>query len=63
MEYEVQFREHLSDLWSKVAFSRTAKGSAEEFVLTGADAPVTLYLDRATRTGFYAAAMRLLDVT
>lgn len=61
--YEVRFREKLSDAWSTIPFSRTPNGPAEESELVGEDAPVTLYLDRTTPTGFYAAAMRLVDVT
>ena len=61
--YEVRFREQLSDGWSTIPFARTPTGPLDAAEFVGEDAPVTLYLDRTTPTGFYAAAMRLLDVT
>ena len=61
--YEIHFREKLSDAWSPIPFARTPNGPADETVLLGEDIPVAVYLDRTTPTGFYAASMRLSDVT
>jgi Rieske Fe-S protein len=60
--YEVRFREKLSDPWQRALFSRTPAGPADEELLLGDGDLNTLYLDRTTPTGFYAASMFLNEV-
>lgn len=60
--YEVRFREKLDDPWTGATFSLTPDGPALEEALVGDGAPATLYLDRATPTGFYAVSMRIGEV-
>ena len=61
-QYELRFREKLNDPWVPAMFSVTPNGPATESVYVGDGSPVTLYFDRTTPTGFYAAAMRLSEV-
>jgi Rieske Fe-S protein len=67
VEYEVRFRAGLNavDNWTVVPFSLTGDGPADQQVFTGGndDEDVAVYVDRTTPAGFYAVAIRMLDVT
>ena len=63
VQYEVYFRERSQDPWTVVSFATTPDGPADQMFLTANGAPATMFVDRATSTGYYAVAMRLLDVT
>jgi Rieske Fe-S protein len=63
VQYELYFRERSQDPWTLIRFATTPDGPADQMLLTANGAPATLFVDRATFTGFYAVAMRLLDVT
>jgi Rieske Fe-S protein len=62
VSYEVRFREKLTDQWQITSFSRTPDGPADEQLLVGNGDPNTIYVDRATPTGFYAVSMVLNEV-
>src|SRR5207249_7958890 len=63
VQYELYFRERSQDPWMIIPFATTPDGPADQTFLTANGAPATMYVDRATATGFYAVAMRMLDVT
>jgi Rieske Fe-S protein len=62
VNYEVRFREKLTDPWASVPFATTPQGPANQDVLLGNGELNTLYLDRTTPTGFYAVSMFLDEV-
>jgi len=59
VEYEVRFRQTVSDSWSVVSFATTAGGLADNTFLTGDGTTKTVWVDRTTNTGFYAVAIRV----
>lgn len=65
VEYEVRFRENLTQDWTVVPFALTADAPSDQMVLDGGneDFPAVVYVDRTTPAGFYAVSMRILDLT
>jgi len=62
VEYEVRFRQTVSNSWSVVSFATTAGGLANNTFLTGDGTAKTVWVDRAASTGFYAVAIRIKEV-
>ena len=62
VNYEVRFRERLTDPWQPILFALTPNGPANQDLLIGNGDPNTVYVDRATPTGFYAVSMFLGEV-
>jgi Rieske Fe-S protein len=60
--YEVSFRERLQDPWTTASFATTPAGLANQTSLTTFAGDVSVYLDRPTKTGFYAIGMKLSEV-
>jgi nitrite reductase/ring-hydroxylating ferredoxin subunit len=60
--YEVNFREKPSDAWSVASFSTTPTGPANQTEWLADGLPATVYVDRATATGFYAVGMKLAEM-
>jgi Rieske Fe-S protein len=56
--YQVRFRESIGTDWAITAFATTAAGAAGSTVFNGTGAMATLFVDRATPTGFYAITLR-----
>jgi Rieske Fe-S protein len=63
VQYEVYYRERSQDPWTVIPFATTPDGPADQMFLRANGAPANMFVDRATSTGYYAVAMRLLDVT
>jgi hypothetical protein len=63
VQYELYYRERTQDPWMTIPFATTADGAADHMFLTANGAPATMFVDRVASTGFYAVAMRLMDVT
>jgi nitrite reductase/ring-hydroxylating ferredoxin subunit len=62
-EYEVKFREHISDSWTVVPFALSLDGPSDELSLSGDGFPATAFVNRTTATGFYSVAIKVLDLT
>ena len=62
VEYEVKFRQRVSDAWMTVPFSSTADGPAEQSSIVGDGTIAALFVDRTAATGFYSVAIRLIDL-
>jgi len=60
--YEVSFRQNETAPWTQASFSTTPNGPANQTSLTAFAGDTSVYLDRATTTGFYAVSMRLSEV-
>jgi Rieske Fe-S protein len=60
--YEISFRENLHSPWTLAAFATTPAGPANQTSLTTFAGPVSVYLDRATATGFYAVGVKLSEI-
>ena len=63
VEYEVQFRQRVRDPWTPVNFALAVDGPADQSSLFGNGAPATVYVDRATPTGFYTVSIKIIDLT
>jgi len=61
VEYEVRFRQTVSNPWSVVSFATTSGGLANNTFLTGDGTAKTLWVDRTASTGFYAIAIRIKE--
>ena len=62
-EYEVWFRERVSDEWGVIAFALSAGGLADQLSFFGDGAPAAVFVDRTTATGFYSIAIKVIDFT
>jgi Rieske Fe-S protein len=62
VQYQVNFRQHTHETWTVVPFFTTPTGSGGQTTLTGKGAAETVYLPRASATGFYAVSMQLNEV-
>jgi hypothetical protein len=62
IEYEVQSRTTLASNWTTVPFSLTPTGPADETFLAGNSDEVTIYVDRAGASSFFAVVMRTQEV-
>jgi Rieske Fe-S protein len=65
VEYEVYFRETLSQPWVVIPFSLTPDGTANQLSYTGEyqlgyenGSPASLYVNRTTGTGFYSVGIK-----
>jgi nitrite reductase/ring-hydroxylating ferredoxin subunit len=56
--YEVRFRESIGAAWAITPFATTADGAANNMFLTGTGSTTTVFVDRASATGFYAVTLR-----
>jgi len=56
--YQVRVRESIGAAWVITPFATTANGAATATVFTGSGAMATLFVDRASQTGFYAVTLR-----
>jgi len=61
--YEVHSRSSVNVAWTPINFAFTATGPANQTVLIGTDQTRSVYVPRTAQTGFYAVAIRLLDLT
>lgn len=60
--YEVSFSQSPNGPWTTASFATSAGGLADQTELTPAtSAPVSIYLDRTTTSGFYAVGMKLTE--
>jgi Rieske Fe-S protein len=60
--YEVSFRQQLANPWTRASFATSPEGAANQNSLLGADANVSIYLDRSTASGYYAVGMKLSEL-
>lgn len=63
VEYEVRFRETVTAPWMVVPFSLTSEGPADQLFYLGDDLTATVYVGRTAASGFYAVAIKILDLT
>jgi hypothetical protein len=56
--YQVRFRESIGAQWVITQFATTANGAATSTLLTGTGSTATVFVDRASATGFYAVTLR-----
>ncbi len=63
VEFEVRFREKITDPWTVVPFARTPNGPISQTVFVGEDTPTSLFAERSSSTGFFSVAMRVQDLT
>jgi Rieske Fe-S protein len=63
VEYEVKFREHISDDWSVVPFALSSGGTADQLSIFGDGSPAAVFVNRTTATGFYSIAIKVIDLT
>ena len=56
--YQVRVRNAIGSDWAITSFATTANGAATATVFTGTGAMATLFVDRASATGFYAVTLR-----
>lgn len=63
VEYEVRFRSGVDAAWTAVPFSTTLDGPLDQQSLLGDERPASLFVTRTGRAGFYAVAIKILDLT
>ncbi len=63
VEYEVRFRENMETPWAVVPFATSPDGPLEQQSLMGNEQPATVYVARTRPAGFYAVAVKVLDLT
>jgi Rieske Fe-S protein len=63
VEYEVRYRQRLQDPWVVVPFSISPGTPPDRTSLVGNGAPALAVVPVTAPTGFYAAAIKLLDVS
>lgn len=63
VEYEVRFRSGVDAPWTAVPFSMTLDGPLDQQSLLGDERPASLFVTRTGRAGFYAVAIKILDLT
>jgi Rieske Fe-S protein len=63
VEYEVRFRERLRDEWTTIPFSTTLDGPEDMLSVIGTDFNASVYVSRMKPTGFYAVAIKVLNLT
>ena len=63
VEYEVHFRERMRDAWAMVPFSTTLDGPEDSLSVIGNELPASIYVSRTKPTGFYAVAVKVLNLT
>jgi len=56
--YQVRFRQSIGTDWAIASFATTAAGAATSTVFNGTGSMATLFVDRATPSGFYAVTLR-----
>lgn len=62
-EYEVRFRENMATPWAVVPFATSPDGPLDNQSLIGNEQPATVYVARTKPAGFFAVAMKVLDLT
>jgi Rieske Fe-S protein len=60
--YEVSFRQRVGDGWTRASFATTPTGPVNQTSLVGSGGDVSVYVNRATGSGFYAVGMKLAQV-
>jgi Rieske Fe-S protein len=60
--YEVAFRGRLQDSWRATQFATAPSGQADQSSLMGSGENVSVYLERAAASGFYAVGAKLIGV-
>lgn len=63
VEYEVRFRASVTAPWTVVPFSLTSEDPADQMTYLGDDLTATVYVDRTGPSGFFAVAIKVLDLT
>jgi Rieske Fe-S protein len=63
VEYEVKFRQRLSDDWTVVPFAYFADEPPDQLSLFGDSSTIGVFVEQTTPTGFYAVSIRVLDLT
>ena len=70
VDYEVYFRENISQPWTVIPFSITPGGTANQLTFTGQfsflhenGSPASLYVNRTTPTGFYSVGIKTAALT
>lgn len=63
VEYEVRFRSSVGSPWVTVPFSTTLDGPLDQQSLLGDERPASVFVARTGRAGFYAVAIKILDLT
>jgi len=56
-QYQILFRQAVSDPGTVIPFATTLSGSANNTVFTGTGNSMTVYVDRTSETGFYMVAI------
>lgn len=59
--YQVRFRQAIGSAWAITPFATTADGPANNTSFTGAGSTATVFVDRASETGFYAVTLRATE--
>jgi Rieske Fe-S protein len=69
VEYEVYFREHATDAWTVIPFSRTLDGVADQTSMLGEfsffyenGSPASVFVNRTTQTGFYSIGIKPFEI-
>lgn len=63
VEYEVKFQQRMKTPWTVVPFSTSLDSAPDRLSLVGAEQPVSIFVERTAPTGFFAVAMKLMDLT
>jgi len=69
VEYEVSFREHATDAWTVIPFSRTMGGVADQLSMFGEfsffyenGSPASVFVNRTAQTGFYSIGIKVFEI-
>ena len=60
VSYEVRVRARLTDDWEVVPFALTPQGEVDQWAWIGFEGEAEVFVERQTRSGFYAVAIQLL---
>ena len=63
VEYEVKFRQLITNEWTTIPFALSENGSADQLSIIGDEQPAAVFVDRTTTTGFYSVAIKVIDLT
>jgi len=59
--YQVRVRQAIGGAWAITPFAITVNGAATSTVFTGTGSMATVFVDRASETGFYAVTLRATE--
>ena len=63
VEYEVKFRERMGDDWTITPFGLSPDNPPDMLSMIADGSPATVFVNRTSPTGFYTAAIKLIDLT